>query len=102
MEGGLTNPALGPRLQGILAGAGGGGDVFIVELIRVAVGIVLVVGAVIFFFMLITGAISWMTSGGDKGKIEEARQKISNALLGIVLLIATWAIVRLVEFTHKL
>lgn len=40
------------------------------------------------FFMLIYllyGAFDWITSGGDKEKLEKARHKITNALIGMLL-----------------
>jgi len=47
--------------------------------------------------MLITGAIQWISSGGDKQALESARNKISNALVGIVILFAVFAIINLIE-----
>jgi hypothetical protein len=49
------------------------------------------------FFMFIWGAVSWILSGGDKAKIESAKGKITSALVGLVLMIATFAIVKLIE-----
>jgi hypothetical protein len=42
------------------------------------------------------GAISWITSGGDKGKIEDARNKITAAVIGILILASAWALFNLV------
>jgi len=44
------------------------------------------------FAFLIWGAIEWITSAGDKGKMESARNKISNAIVGLVILAAVTAI----------
>jgi hypothetical protein len=43
-------------------------------------------------FYLISGAIEWITSGGEKGKTEAARNKITTAVIGLVVLAATYAI----------
>jgi amino acid transporter len=48
---------------------------------------------VVYFFM---GAFSWVTSGGDKGKTEKARDQITQGVLGLVLIIAAYAIIGLV------
>ena len=61
------------------------------------IGLALVIGALIFLFILIIGAIQWMTSGGDKASLEGAKGKISNAFIGLVILFATFAIMLLIE-----
>lgn len=40
-------------------------------------------------FMLVWGAIQFITSGGGKG-VESAQKTITNAILGIFLLILAW------------
>lgn len=62
-----------------------------------AVLLVLIIGAVIFFFMFLTGAIAWISSGGDKQSLETAKGKITSALTGLVILLASFAIIRFVE-----
>lgn len=56
-----------------------------------------VAGSVIFLFMFIAGAIQWISSGGDKGAVESARGRITNGLVGIVLLFSAFALINLVE-----
>jgi len=53
--------------------------------------------AVIVFFLL--GAFTWITSGGDKTKVEDARNKITNAIVGLVLLVSSFV---LLSFLSKL
>ncbi|AKM83108.1 hypothetical protein A2422_04010 [Candidatus Woesebacteria bacterium RIFOXYC1_FULL_31_51] len=62
-----------------------------------AVGLMFVVGIVIFLFMMLLGAISWIASGGEKSAIEGARGKITNAIIGIVLLLSTFALLKIIE-----
>lgn len=73
------------------------GQEFISLFIPRAVGLLFVFGAVAFFFMFLIGAVSWILSGGDKGHVEAARSKITNALVGFVLLIGVFAITALIE-----
>ncbi len=54
--------------------------------------LIFVVVAGIAFFFLILGAIAFITSGGDKGKVEDARNKILYTVIGLLILAATWAI----------
>ncbi|MCX7928483.1 MAG: pilin [Patescibacteria group bacterium] len=55
----------------------------------------LVIAALVFFFMLLWGGIEWILAGGDKNKTEEARGRITGALIGLVIVFAAWAIVNL-------
>lgn len=87
----ITNPVLGDTLQGLT------GEQFLQKLIPSIVGLIITVGVVVFFFMLLFGAIQWISSGGDKQAVESARGRISNALIGLVVLFSTFAIVKLIE-----
>lgn len=66
------------------------------SLINKALNFVMVLGALLVFMYLIWGGIEWITSGGDKTKTESARNKITAAVLGLVILAASWAILGLV------
>lgn len=56
---------------------------------------VLVIAALLVFFYLILGGIEWITSGGDKGKTEAARNKITAAVIGLIILAASYAVLTL-------
>lgn len=58
---------------------------------------VLVVAAIVFFFILVIGGIKWIASGGDKAQTEGARNQITAALIGLVIVFAAWAIVQLIN-----
>ena len=47
--------------------------------------------------MMLIGGIQWISSGGDEQGLEAARGKISNALIGMVILFATFAIISLIQ-----
>jgi hypothetical protein len=59
--------------------------------------IVLTIGVIAVLLYLIWGGIEWITSGGDKGKTESARNKITSAVIGLVILISAWAILQFVQ-----
>ncbi len=60
------------------------------------VAFLLLAAFILSFFFLILGGISWLTSGGDKAAVEAARNKIIAALVGLVIVAATWALFQLV------
>lgn len=57
----------------------------------------LVIAAILFFFMLVIGGIQWIISGGDKAGSENARKRITSALVGLAIVFAAWAIVSLIH-----
>lgn len=71
----------------------GGFGVWFSNIITVA----MTLAVILVFGFLIWGAIEWITSGGDKGKVEGARNKISNAVMGLIVLAAATALFVLVE-----
>lgn len=91
----INNPALGPKLNSFTGGEGGVN--FFAALLPKLVGLGFVIGSILFLFVFIIGAIQWITSGGDKNALEGARAKISNGLIGLVILFASYAIIRLIE-----
>lgn len=61
------------------------------------INLVMVLAALIFFFMLVWGGVKWVMSQGDKGNVETARNQITNALIGLAIVFAAWAIMKLIE-----
>jgi hypothetical protein len=67
------------------------------NLISAIVGTLLIIAALIAFLYLILGGIQWITSGGDKAGMEHARNKITHAIVGLIIVGAAWAIMTLVQ-----
>lgn len=67
------------------------------KLVSSLVGVLLIVSALLAFFYLIMGGISWITSGGDKAAMESARNKITHAIVGLIIVGAAWAVMILVQ-----
>lgn len=62
-----------------------------------AIGLLMLAVALIFFFILILGGIKWVTSEGDEKKVGAARAQITNGLIGLAIVFASWAIMKLIE-----
>ena len=92
---GIDNPVLGPSLQDILKNQGGIG--FFQTFLPNLIGLAFVIGVLIFFFIMLIGAIQWISSGGDKAALESARGKIANALVGVVILFVLFALLKIIE-----
>ena len=58
---------------------------------------VFVIAGLMLLLFLVWGAIDWITGGGEKGKIEAARNKMTNAVIGIIVLASTLVLFILVQ-----
>lgn len=58
--------------------------------------VVMLIAALLVFAFMIWGGIEWITSGGEKSKAESARNKLTAAIIGLVIIAASYAVVTLV------
>ena len=58
----------------------------------------IIIASIAFAAYLITGGFQYLTSGGDKTKTEEARSRITNALIGLAIVAASWAVWKIVIY----
>ena len=67
-------------------------------------GFFVLAGLLALMFLLL-GALGWITSGGNKESVDKARDKITAAILGVIIIVAVLAIMatlELVVFKSKL
>ena len=73
------------------------GGITVAKLVSGLIKLSLVVVALVFFAMLIWGGIRWITSRGDKTEVENARNQVTHALIGLAIVFVAWAIVQLIK-----
>lgn len=67
------------------------------QLVSALVGLAIIMAALLAFVYLVWGGIEWIMSGGDKAGMEAARNRITAAFVGLIIVAAAWAITRLLE-----
>ncbi len=67
-------------------------------LLSSGVSLAIILAAFLVFAFLVWGGIQWITSGGDKTKTEEARNRITSALVGLAIVAASWALVKIISY----
>lgn len=82
-----------PALQEFLAGDPSGAGA-ISRLLSNMIVVFYSVAIIVLIFMILWGAWDWMTSEGDKEKLESAKRKLINALIGIMLFAVAFAIIQ--------
>lgn len=60
------------------------------------IGLITLIAIIWFIINLITGAVSILTSGGEKNSLENAKKKITSSLIGLLLTIFALFIVNFV------
>ncbi|MCD8507672.1 hypothetical protein LRY65_00840 [Candidatus Woesebacteria bacterium] len=90
----ITNPAV-PAVEQVISSApdtaSGGASVlglYIALLIQTA----LILGGLAVLLYMFLGAIGWITAGGDSGKIEKARDRIIQSIVGLAVLASVVAV----------
>lgn len=66
--------------------------IVIVRIINIALGFL----GVIVLLIILYGGFVWMTSGGDEGKIETAKSIIKNGVIGLIIIIISFALTRFI------
>jgi len=95
----VVEQPLGPPLQGV--GTWGnkspeGSSSLFESILSNIIGVLTIIAIIWFVFVLITGAIGWISAGGDKQALENSRKKIVNGLIGLIIVIASVFLISLI------
>ena len=74
-----------------IAGAG-----TVPELVGAIIAIILGLLGIVFFLLIFYAGLLWMTARGDSGKIDTAKDLIQAAVIGLVIIMASYALTRFV------
>lgn len=92
---GLTNPAI--DILGDSPEEASTGVTFMAYFLRIW-NTIITVGAILVLVYFLWGAIEWITSGGDSGKLEAARGKMLHAFIGMLLLVSAYTIIGFISY----
>lgn len=93
-SGGRIKNPLAPNLSPINEWEGG---LLFGKILTTLISTLIIIATVAFFFVFLIGAIKWIMSSGDKAQVEAARGQITNALIGLVIVLSLFAITKLIE-----
>ncbi len=91
-------PGISP-IKGPLPTKEGGGYRFesLGDIITIALQYLFPIAGLIMFLYIVYGGFQWLTASGDPKKVEAARNRITYAIVGFVLLVAAYWITKIVE-----
>ncbi|MEO6508729.1 MAG: hypothetical protein ABIO02_02140 [Patescibacteria group bacterium] len=67
------------------------------EILTFAIRLFFIIGGLAALAMLLLGAFTWITSGGEKEKVQAAQRKIQSAVLGLIMIVVVLALVVTLE-----
>lgn len=59
-------------------------------------GLVTTIGSIVFIFMFFYGAFRWLSGGDDSAKIGKARDQMVQGVIGMIIMVAGYAIIGLI------
>lgn len=76
------------------------------DFISAIIRLLMITGGIFSFWQFLSGGFQFISSGGDKGKVAEAQQKIQMSIIGLVVMTASFILIGIVSlvlfgnFTH--
>lgn len=70
----------------------GGGTTDLYTIVGRIINVVLGFLGIVLLFYFLYGGFKWMTSGGDSDGVDEAKTMIRNAVIGLVIVMASYAL----------
>lgn len=56
------------------------------------IGFLTILGGIFFLINFVLGAFGWITAGSDSSKVDKARQRMLNGILGMIIIVGSYAI----------
>ena len=67
------------------------------DLISTIIRFIIIIGGLFTLWQFLSGGFTYITSGGDKTKIQEAGNKITMSLIGLVIMAASFIIIAIIS-----
>lgn len=64
--------------------------------ISIIIGLLTIIAGIWFLFQVITAGFQWLSSSGDKTSIENARNKLTHSVVGLVIVVMAFAIISII------
>ena len=71
---------------------GGAGEDALIEIIGTGIKVILSILGVVLVLMIIYAGWTWMTAQDEKAKIQKAKDMLKNAVIGLLIIFAAYAI----------
>ena len=69
----------------------------VVKLLSNIIGFITLLGGLFFIVYLFLAAFEWLSAGGDSGKVEKARNRIMQGVLGLIVMVMAYSIIGIIS-----
>ena len=91
----ITNPALSEDYTDYQGATSG--KLFAYFFVRFW-NVIIIVGAFAFMINFIVAAYEWLGAGGDKSKLQKAQERITQGLIGLIILVSSYTIIGFISY----
>lgn len=67
-----------------------------IDVISKAIGVLTVSAGIWFLFQIMAGSFQWLASGGEKQAVQNAQKRITNAVMGLFVVVISYALISLI------
>ena len=85
----ISNPAI-PNL-------GSDGGSALAKYLAIIWKVLIIFGGLMVFLQLVWGALNWILSGSNPDRLKRAKDQMFNSIFGLVILVLSYAIVKLIS-----
>lgn len=94
--GGVSVPSVGSFLDSFNPGVPHGGTTGLNNVLKAALSLLILIAIILCLIYLIWGGYFWITSQGDKQRLEQARQRIIYALIGLLVVFISFLLLSII------
>ncbi len=69
----------------------------VVKLLSNIIGFITLLGGLFFIVYLFLAAFDWLSAGGDSGKVEKARNRMTQGVLGLIVMVMAYSIIGIIS-----
>lgn len=69
----------------------------IATIVSVIIGFITVAAGIYFMFQFFIGGFGWLASSGDKSRLQAAQDRLSHSLIGLIVVVAAYAIMSIIQ-----
>ncbi len=62
------------------------------KVMSMVLGFFTILGGLMFIIFFVLGALSWLTAGGKPEQLKRAQEQLTNALIGLIIVVASYAV----------
>ncbi|RJR15716.1 hypothetical protein C4579_01405 [Candidatus Microgenomates bacterium] len=69
----------------------------IASVISTIIGLITIIAALFFMMQFVIGGLNWISSSGDKQRLQEAQGRISQGIIGLIVVVAAYGVMTIIS-----